>query len=452
MRTDDVIIAVSSPPGRSPRGLLRLSGPSLDLSFLSPTPTPRQLTPTRLRFTTGGSLPLLALYHPAPHSFTTQDTLELQLPGNPALLDRVLHLLLDHFRKCRGFRGSRIAEPGEFTQRAFLAGRLDLTRAEGIAATIGAVSDAQLQAAALLRTGRLGAWATDLVDRLARLLALLEAGIDFVDQDDVVAITPADLDAGLADLERQLQQLLTRSRSWSALEAIPWVVLVGEPNVGKSSLFNALLGHTRAVTSPLAGTTRDILTEPLRLQLGPTSGGGAEVMLVDVAGIDATSGGLNPAMQQQAHAAIARAELILLLHDSPGEPATALPPHTAPVIRVQTKSDLFCGTNPLAITVSAHTGSGLDTLRRAIAQRLRDRAVTVAGEMLALQPRHHAQLQSALADLVEARQLLAATSGGGAELIAGRMRTALDHLASLGGVMTPDDVIGKVFATFCIGK
>ena len=450
---DDPILAVSSPPGRAPRGLIRITAPDLTPlleHLLEQTPPPRHLTPLKARGlpSPGLSLPTLALYFQSPHTFTSTDLLELQLPGNPALLHRACESLLTIMRQQLG--EARYAEPGEFTQRAFLAGRIDLTRAEGISATISAVSDAQLEAARLLRTGKLGQWAVDLVEALAQHLALVEAGIDFVDQDDVVPITPGKLDEALGGIESQLRQMLARSRSWAALEALPWVVLVGEPNVGKSTLLNALLGHDRAVASDQPGTTRDILAEPMKL-------GGGEVMLVDVAGLDEPAGALDASMQSAARDAIARAELILQLHDHE-HPLTPLIDDATPVIQVQTKCDAIAGSlrDPGSLHISAVTGEGLDTLRGRIAEALSDRAVTLAGQMLALQPRHHDELTAALDAIIAARHMLVdqldSDSLADMELVAAVLRQGLDHLGALGGQMSPDDVIGRIFATFCIGK
>ncbi len=438
----ETIVAVASPPGRSPRGLIRASGPQvtdlIDTLLSRKRLEPRAPTPGRLRLSNHHALPILATLFPGPHSYTGEDVLELQLPGNPALLERVLMHLLN-----LPGAGVRLAEPGEFTRRAFINGRIDLTRAEGIAATIGAVSDAQLRAAGLLRQGRLGRFAEQLVDRLARLLALVEAGIDFVDQDDVVAITPGALDAELADIARQLTDLRGRCRSWSQLQSLPWVVLAGDPNAGKSTLFNALLGRERAVASSAAGTTRDVLTEPLRLDH-------AEVMLVDMAGLDDAAGALDRAMQAAARAAIDRAELILALGPLRIEVGAT------PIVRVAPKVDLGAHDEQADVHVSAVTGEGLAELRQIIAARLNDRAVAIGGEAMALQPRHEQALRSASEAIVQARRQLApqreAADLHAPELVADTMRRALDQLAALGGEMTPDDVLGRVFATFCVGK
>ncbi len=441
------IIAVGSPPGRSPRGIIRLSGPavpSIISDHLSASLPPRNPTPTRL--TLGDlALPVLVAHCPAPHSYTAEHTLELQLPGNPALLERVLHLLLSR-------PDLHLAEPGQFTRRAYTAGRIDLTRVEGIAATISAVSDTQLAAARLLRTGSLGAWAEQLVQRLAQSLALVEAGIDFTDQDDVVPITPADLHDQLKQRAADLADLTTRSRTWNQLEDLPRVVLAGRPNAGKSTLFNALLGRERAVATPVAGTTRDVLTEPLRLHI---DGRDAEVMLVDIAGLEVVGGQLEADTQSAARAAIAAADLVLHLSPDTFEHLDDILTPNTPVLHITTMSDQANETIPGAdIAVSAHTGSNLGDLRHLIASRLRHRAVTLAGQTLALQPRHAAALRDAADALDRATRAFdpAAPSLAAPELVALEMRSALDALGTLGGNVTPDDVIGRVFATFCVGK
>ncbi|MEO0514557.1 MAG: GTPase [Planctomycetota bacterium] len=444
----DTIVAVSSPPGQSARGLIRLAGPEafhIVQQLVEALPTPRRLGAARLRHADLPAIPVFAACFPGPASYTGGDVAEMQLPGHPALLDRVIHAALR--------LGARLAERGEFTFRAYTAGRLDLTQAEGVAATIHAVSDGQLAAAAHLREGELARFSARHVDRLGNLLALVEAGIDFVDQEDVVPIAPGVLAEALAGLRQELSQLLANSRSWGSVEALPRVVLVGPPSAGKSTLFNALLGHPRAVIDAAPGTTRDVLAEPMALADG-------EVMLVDLAGLEDAASSLNRAVQRQARDAIRDADLLVVV----GDMSLIETPH-CPRLYVQTKCDLAVAPAKPAqspsdtsasppLRVSGVTGEGLDTLRQAITEHLGQRAVSIQAELLALQPRHESALRDALDGLADADQHVDPTAHAldEIELVAGAMRQALDQLAGLGGQLTPDDVIGRVFSTFCVGK
>lgn len=454
--TDDTIVAVSSPPGRSQRGLIRLSGPATDgiLRKLltqqaehADLPAPRMLTSVRLRTP---AMPALLARFPSPASYTGQDVAELQVPGHPALLDRLIHTAIAH--------GARLAQPGEFTFRGFIAGRFDLTQAEGIAATIAATSDSQLKAASLLRQGKLGQFASDVVDMLATQLALVEAGIDFVDQEDVVPIGPADLDRNLLAIVNKLTELVAHSRSWGTLEALPRVVFVGAPSTGKSTLFNALLGSTRAVISEMPGTTRDVLAEPMTITT--PAGQRVEIMLVDIAGLDRPDALLDEQIQAAARQAIGQADLVLHVIDDTGLHPTLQPhlPPDIPTLIVRSKADLPARDSAMTadLAVSVHQNLGLDELRSTIARSVGQRGVSITGEAMALQPRHEFALNTAVASLIAARQMLESQLTSHEllhmELVAGRMREALDALTELGGQMTPDDVIGRIFATFCIGK
>ena len=439
-------------------------------------PPPRRATTVRLTHADLPAIPAVLTWFNGPRSYTGQDTAELQLPGHPALLDRVVRAALA--------AGARAAEAGEFTFRAYLAGRLDLTQAEGVAATIHAVSDGQLAAASHLRRGELARFSRQRVDRLGHLLALVEAGIDFVDQEDVVPIAPADLAAALEQEAAALEQLQRRSRSWGEVEALPRVVLLGPPSAGKSTLFNALLGRPRAVVDAAPGTTRDVLEEPLRLaddgRGADTDGQGdvvAEVLLCDLAGVDNPRVSLDRAVQDHVRRALASADLILRVrpagdddHETFSLPPT---PRHAATLDVRTKADAVPsppvnppvqGANDMRAEAAYHTGdevhvsalrgTGLAVLRRAILDRLGERAVSVQADLLSLQPRHEAALTRARSCLEQARQFVdpEARQLDAIEWVAGEMRLALDELAGLGGQLTPDDVIGRVFATFCVGK
>ena len=470
MDLTSTILAVASPPGYSARGLLRISGDQtfdllakhLNIDLRSQ----RGAHPCRLRLR-ANDLPVVILTFRAPHSYTGQDAAELQMPGNPILLQRVIDELLAT-AQTHGIDARR-AQAGQFTARAFMHGKMTLTQAEGVAAVIAAQSDAELRAARLLATGKLSTFARSLADDLASALALVEAGLDFTDQEDVIPITPQALHDRLIALDEQITAQLSRAVGMEQLEAIPWVVLIGEPNAGKSTLFNALLGVERAVVSQIAGTTRDVLAQPLRID---TDHGSAEVMLVDLAGADDAADGFNALMQLAARSAIDRAELILrcvpahqpLARPVPIPSGASRTPNPTEII-VHTKADLAPATqSAIGIFVSAKTRQGLDDLRRIIAQRLCNQAVSLAADALALRPRHESALRAAHTHLTDAHQSLAEqgeTKGDGShfppdlpqpELTAASMRLALDQLSQLAGDITPDDVLGRIFSTFCIGK
>jgi tRNA modification GTPase len=404
----------------------------------------------RRRLVVGGlDVACIALVFPGPGSYTGEDAVELQVPGNPVLLQRVMDGLIES-GQARGIDARR-AEAGEFTARAFLNGKMSLTRAEGVAAIIAAQSDAQLRAGRVLAGGRLGGLARAMADELAGTLALVEAGIDFTDQEDVVAIAPRDLYERLAAVRYRLGGQLERAVGSEQLEALPRVVLAGEPNAGKSTLFNALLGRTRAVVSAIAGTTRDVLVEPLAID---TPHGPAEVMLADLAGADAAGDALTRDMQRAAGRAVEQADLVLLCVpvDEPTPDRDA-----GKHLVVRTKADLAgSGGGAGGLAVSAVTGEGLDALRAEIARRLADRTVSLAADALALQPRHEAALRAAHGHVADAAAQVERARDARhlpqPELIAAAMRSGLDELGRLAGDVTPDDVLGRVFATFCVGK
>lgn len=457
----NTIAAASSPPGQSLRGLIRISGPDsfpilqqLTVAPLSSQSHRVQSVQIALTHPTDIILPVQISLFQGPNSYTGHDTVELQCPGHPALLEWILQALFK--------LGCRPAEPGEFTFQAYLNGKLDLTQAEGVNATIAAESDAQLNAAEMLRQGRLRTQASQVTDELANALALTEAGIDFVDQEDVVAISPADLHARIQHILTTLKALLSRSRSWHELQGLPRVVLVGPPSVGKSTLFNRMLDRQRAVTDALPGTTRDILTENWLIEtdrLDPI-----EVMLCDLAGLDSikqtgeSSATIETAMQTAARQAIAQADVIVELFLDRPLPESIRPAHRGDWLIVQPQSDRFSheAFRP-QLSCSAVTGQGISDVIEAIALAVESKVTaSSAAQTLAIQPRHEAALREALDHLMavdgELQPQLNQSSLDDMETLAGSMRLALDALASLGGEMTPDDIIGRVFASFCVGK
>lgn len=486
MRTGDTITAICSPPGRSARGILRISGPNafeIIESTLKTDATQQPIDFTRgirrahLQLGAASTLPCLVAIYPSPHSYTAEDTVEIITAGNPHLLNRLIQEMV--------IRGARPAEPGEFTARAYFNGRITLAQAEGVAQTIAAASDAHLRAAQILTDGTLGNLCRKLSTRLSRALALLEAGIDFVDQEDVVPISRDDLASEIEAVITDIDELTRHALGMEQLSALPRVVLVGPPNAGKSTLFNALLGRERAVVSPVRGTTRDALVEPIHLE-PDDDGFGAEILLIDPAGLNENDSESDdffaPAMQQAARQAIRQADLLLYLHpadqrdetrnDASGDASgyevygDLLDPfeRAGKVIHVRSKSDVKESENEddhFDVTISAFTGSNLNRLRAILAEHLQKRMTTLSADAVALQPRHEAALASTRKGLSQAAKMLRETVGqvesnsaiNDAELIAVSMRSSLNALGRItGDEVTPDDVLGHIFAHFCVGK
>lgn len=465
MRLDDTIAAIATPPGRSARALVRLSGPACpDIAqenfageIATGTSGPARFILGSVRSDRRGvaattAVACLLTMRPAPASYTGEDTIEMLLPGHPGLLARILARLTQR-------PDVRLAEPGEFSARAYLNGRMSLTEAEGVAMTIAAQNEQELHAARRTLRGESGRNSLEISDALAGALALVEAGIDFADEEDVVSIAPADLLARLRSIEKKIS-IEVGAEARRARSERPRFVLIGHPNAGKSTLLNALLGRRRAVVSSAIGTTRDAIEA--ELDLSDVYPGAGVVDLIDIAGLD-DSPSIHDDDRHASHAATAdeaareaalreiqRADALILC--APDGRFPHLPtPDERPVIRVRTKADLP-GTERAddGIAVCALDGWNLPSLERAIA----DAANAASGECL-LAPRHTEAYRLALDRIESARRCVDAGPADrlrDAELIAQDLRLALDAVCSITGRMTPDDVIGRIFATFCIGK
>jgi tRNA modification GTPase len=394
---------------------------------------------THLRFA-ALSVPTWACLFAGPKSYTAENLVEFHIPGNPLLA----RMLLDELVRA----GARQAEPGEFTARAYFSGRIGLTEAEGVAATIAAHSEQELRAARQLMAGELSRRLTPAMEQLTQTLALIEAGIDFSDE-DISFIAGEEVQRRVSEFDASLDELLRASARFESLTHEPTFVLVGRPNAGKSTLLNALAGHERAIVSPIEGTTRDILWAEVRLRRGL-------IRLIDVAGLEETSPNLvtnaasasiSSQMQQQARRMIESADRVVLVGDvTDDRPALALPREADLV--VVSKIDL-ANHSQAGLGVSAKSGDGLEALR----ERLDDLAfgTSAPGSTLALNARHTRAIMDARDSLARA-QASAQNSAGAAELIAADLRAALDSLGSILGQVTPDDVLGHVFASFCVGK
>lgn len=443
------ICAVASPPGRSARAILRCSGEGTPRAMRAiGVDWSRGRGAHRARLRLGGrDLPALAILLPAPGAYTGEDSAEVFVPGSPLLAERVLEALLE-------VEGVRLASPGEFSARAYLHGRISAEQGEGVGMAIGARSEAELAAARRLLSGEAGARWDALADDLASALALVEAGIDFTDQEDVVAIAPGELTRRLSDMLERIDGALAGAAPPPSGE--PVVVLAGPPSAGKSTLFNALLGRRRSVVDEAPGTTRDAVRETLRLGEGPMA---MDVALVDLAGLDEAferAGPADAAAQRAARRAVAEADVVVLCDpagrfDAPLEPASG-----ASVLRVRTKADLPQSDARDAgdLGVCALDEWNLDALRRAIHDAAQGGARE--GVDLAVLPRHASALRRAREAIAEALALVEPhaleRSLPEVELVAGAMRAGLDAAGEISGRIDPDDVIGRVFASFCVGK
>jgi tRNA modification GTPase len=368
-----------------------------------------------------------------PKSYTGEDLIEFHIPGNPLLARILLDALIG--------AGARHAEPGEFTARAYFNGRMDLSEAEGVAAVVAAHSENELRAARQLMAGELARRLRPAMDALTDSLALLEAGIDFSDE-DINFISRDELIARISRIDADLDELARSSESFERLTHEPTFVLIGRPNAGKSTLLNALAGHERAIVSPVAGTTRDVLSAHVRLKRGV-------VRVLDVAGLDESApqgAPIERLMDQHARRAIEAADRVILVQSltDTAPPLAALP---YPDIVVMTKSDLK-PTRAMgkACIVSALTGEGTDELR----SRMDETAfAALTGGTLALNARHLQHISHARQALRRARDI---APSAGHELVALELREALDALGGVLGQVAPDEVLGKIFSAFCIGK
>ncbi len=471
---DDTIAATASAPGGAARGIVRISGRSVieilqrlfrasggDDWMNSRRTASRCAAAHAGQFDAGppvGKLPCDLYLWPTARSYTGQPSAELHTLGSPPLLDAVLTAVLAS--------GARLAEPGEFTLRAFLAGRIDLTQAEAVLAVVDAHSGADLAVALSQLAGGMAGPLHQLREDLLDALAHLEAGLDFADE-DIDFIAPAELARRVqsaADcVTRLVEQLDSRSDSSRGAR----VVLVGRPNVGKSSLFNALLADSAALTSDVGGTTRDYVSRRVRWH-------GVEVELIDTAGADigdrdASAGPvkgsavrandeISAAAQSAGSQQSAGAALKLFCLDSTrrfvGWERRELAGDDERRLLVLTKTDVPSRPNPdfaiAAVATSAVTGAGLDELRRAIADRL----PSVRHSALAVVPSTAARcgesLREASDSLGRAREIAIAAQGD--ELAAAEIRSALDAIGRVTGAVSTDDVLDRVFRRFCIGK
>ncbi len=441
MNANDTIIAISSAVGPAARLIVRLSGPASHplvqgLSTGSPALEHAHAVHRQLNLH-GLSVPATVYSFLAPRSSTGQDVVELHVPGSSFLAKRLVTILLQ--------AGARQADAGEFTARAYFNGKLDLAAAEGVAAVIAAANRRELDAARKLLAGALAARLTPIMESLAQTLALVEVGIDFSDE-DVTFLSRDQVCSQIRLASAALQQLLLESPRLERLSHEPRVALAGRPNAGKSTLLNALAGEDRAIVSDRAGTTRDALSARIRLPRGI-------VTMVDIAGLESATDSQDVIDIQMKHTAINEIESadIVVAVRAVDDPRPMIPLPREPALIALTKSDLRPGNeselqSPTSVRLSARDGQGIADFFRALDQLAFGTAAPEG--TLALAARHVGEIENALTLLGRAEQQLDA----GAEFVAFELRATLDALGAVLGTITPDDVLGRVFSTFCIGK
>lgn len=449
----DTIAALATPVGTSAIALLRASGPAcagLARELTGADPIPRSAVRADYRDRAGTLVDdVLVTYFQGPHSYTGEDALEVSCHGSPFIAQRVLEDLWK--------RGCRPAEPGEFTRRAFLNGRLDLSQAEAVMDLIHARSERALAAANQQLRGSLGRHLGHLIDALLRVLARIEAYIDFPEE-DLPAEDRSLVLHELADVLRGTRRLLATQHYGEVLREGLKTVIVGEPNAGKSSLLNRLVGRNRALVSALPGTTRDFLEEGL--VVGPH-----RIRLIDTAGLNPNPEALEKLGMEKTLERVEETDLLLLVLDG-SRPMPPLPsPVTerlknGPALAVVNKSDLtmeapspFLPHLPASVTsvaVSALTGKGMDRLIELIAAQVDRLSIDLGSESVAINARHADALGRAGECLAEAQGKL--VSGAPIELLASDLRGALDAFAEISGRIDNERMLDHLFAAFCIGK
>lgn len=446
MTHTDTIAAIASAPGAAGVGVLRVSGAAasrIATELLGREPEPRRAHFTAFRERDGALIDRgLLLYFPAPASYTGEHVLELQGHGSPVLLDALLR------RVCT--MGARLARPGEFTERAFLNGKLDLAQAEAVADLIAARSQAGARAALQSMEGVFSRKVHDLLQSLIALRVHIEAAIDFPEEEIDFLADPV-IARQLHALRAELDELLREAQRGVRLNDGLRVAIIGRPNAGKSSLLNALAGSDRAIVTDIAGTTRDVLREQLNLD-------GIALELADTAGLRETDDPVEREGVRRAHGELARADVALLVTDAAqAEHDLALladlPPRVERIVFIN-KIDLGehaagyeVRTDAIWVWASAKTGAGLEALRG----HLKQLAGAGGGEgAFSARRRHVLALEQVAEHLARADHVLHATRAG--ELAAEELRHAQHALGEITGTYTSDDLLGAIFSSFCIGK
>lgn len=444
------IAAIATAPGRGGIGVVRVSGAAQAVHAVAQAVVGRALQPRHAHF-----LPFvdadgshidegIALYFPGPYSYTGEHVLELQGHGGPVVMRRLLERCL----QAGAEHQLRLAEPGEFTRRAFLNDRLDLVQAEAVADLIDAASVAAARSAAASLQGAFSTAVDALSERVVTLRLLVEATLDFPEE-EIEFLEKYQARDRLTVIRQDLDRLLAQARQGAILREGLHVVLAGQPNVGKSSLLNALAGFEAAIVTPVAGTTRDKVVERIDID-------GVPLHIVDTAGLRDTDDLVEQLGIERTWSEIARADVILHLHDAtqPASPldagiAARLPPGV-PVLEVVNKTDLAAlSAQDTRLGISARSGDGLPALR---AELLRIAGWNPSDESPYLARERHLQALRLAAEHLEAADAHAALDDRVLDLFAEELRLSHDALCAITGQFSSDDLLGVIFSRFCIGK
>ena len=436
----DTIAAVATPPGQGGVGIVRISGPlalSIGESIVGEPLPPRHAL--HAQFTHEGELidDGVGLYFAAPNSYTGEDAVELQGHGGPVVMQMLLNAVLA--------AGARLARPGEFSERAFLNGQIDLAQAEAVADLIASASTQAARGAVRSLSGEFSLRVNALDADVLKLRVSVEAAIDFPDE-EVEFLAEGRVGEQIEALISAVQALTQQGRQGTLLTQGISIAIIGAPNAGKSSLLNRLSGEEAAIVTDIPGTTRDLLKVDLVLD-------GLPIRLVDTAGLRDTTDPVEVEGVRRARQAAERADLVLEVCDLAVAQPKAAPSSPERTLRVENKIDLvdappgLAGDSPSTARISCLTGAGIDDLKSAIKQRV---GFSGEGSTFSARQRHIEALNTALTALENAAERL--ESNAAAEVIAEELRLAHLALGEITGETTPDDLLGSIFATFCIGK
>jgi tRNA modification GTPase len=450
MSHPDTIVAAATPPGRGGVGVVRVSGPKtpeIAATLVGDLPKPRHATLGRFLDNTGDPIDVgLALFFPGPHSYTGEHVLELQGHGGPVVLERLVERIVE--------LGARRARPGEFTERAFLNDKIDLAQAEAVADLIDAGSRDAARAAMRSLQGEFSNMVQGLTDAVIDLRTYVEAAIDFPEE-EVDFLGDQELRERLATVRGHFDGVTAAAGQGRLLRDGITVVLAGRPNSGKSSLLNRLAGYEAAIVTEVPGTTRDVLRERIDID-------GLPLHVLDTAGLRESDDLVEAEGIRRARAEMAKADRVLFVIDSADDPQArafaeqrTLLPAEVPVTLVFNKTDLGAGlpvsdtiTGPPRIHVSARTGSGLDLLRAHLKESVSFQ--TAGNGSISARRRHLDALARARAHVEAGAAHLEQRRAG--ELVAEELRLAQQALDEITGIFTADDLLGRIFGSFCIGK